>query len=99
MNKSHELPYANHKVIQPITQALETYFYWPHMRQDSKDYVSKCIACQKVKYARGKSLGLLQPFPIIDYLWQSITMDFVFGLPRSTQGNIGIWTIVDHFSK
>ena len=26
-------------------------------------------------------------------------MDFVFGLPRSIQGNNGIWTIVDRFSK
>ena len=26
-------------------------------------------------------------------------MDFVFGLPRSSQGNTGIWTIVDCFSK
>ena len=26
-------------------------------------------------------------------------MDFIFGLPKSMQGNMGIWTIVDHFSK
>ena len=26
-------------------------------------------------------------------------MDFVFGLPKSFQGNNGIWTIVDRFSK
>ena len=26
-------------------------------------------------------------------------MDFIFGLPKSIQGNIGIWTIVDRFSK
>ena len=26
-------------------------------------------------------------------------MDFIFGLPKSIQGNTGIWTIVDCFSK
>ena len=26
-------------------------------------------------------------------------MDFVFGLPKSFQGNNGIWTIVDRFKK
>ena len=26
-------------------------------------------------------------------------MDFIFGLPKSIQGNTGIWTIVDRFSK
>ena len=69
------------------------------MRQDIEDYVSKCIVCQKVKYERGKAPGLLQPLPIPDLHWQSISMDFVFGLPKFTQGNNGIWTIVDRFSK
>ena len=31
--------------------------------------------------------------------WESIAMDFVFNLPRSKNGNDGIWTIIDHFSK
>ena len=99
MSESHEPPYAGHRGIQPTTQAIELYFYWPHMRQDIEDYVSKCIVCQKVKYERGKASGLLQPLPIPDSPWQSISMDFVFGLPKSTQGNNGIWTIIDRFSK
>ena len=97
MSESHEPPYAGHRGIQPTMQAIKTYFYCPHMRQDIEDYVSKCIVCQKVKYSRGKSTGLLQPLPISD--WQSITMNFVFGLPQSYQGNNGIWTRVDTFTK
>ncbi|MCO5589327.1 hypothetical protein L7F22_043293 [Adiantum nelumboides] len=31
--------------------------------------------------------------------WESISMDFIFGLPKSIHGNMGIWTIVDSFSK
>ena len=99
MSESHEPPYAGHRGIQPTTQAIKLYFYWPHMQQDIEDYVSKCIVCQKVKYERGKALGLLQPLPIANLTWQSISMDFVFGLPKCTQGNNGIWTIVDRFSK
>ena len=49
MSKSHEPPYAGHRGIQPTTQALETYFYWPQMRQDIEDYVFTCIVCQKVE--------------------------------------------------
>ena len=33
------------------------------------------------------------------HLWQSIAMYFFFGLPRSIQGNNGIWTILSCFSK
>ncbi|MCO5563769.1 hypothetical protein L7F22_017416 [Adiantum nelumboides] len=43
--------------------------------------------------------GLLQPLPIPDSPWESISMDFIFGLPKSIHGNTGIWTIVDKFSK
>ncbi|MCO5564104.1 hypothetical protein L7F22_017760 [Adiantum nelumboides] len=97
--ESHEPPYAGHRSAQPTIQAMELYFYWPTMRQDVSDYISKCLTCQKVKYDRHKAFGLLQPLPIPERPWESITMDFVFGLPKSSQGNNGIWTIVDRFSK
>ena len=97
--ESHSPPYAGHRGIQATTKAIETYFYWPHMRKDVHEYVSECIICQKVKFDRGKAPGLLQPLPIPDGPWQSISMDFIFGLPKSKQGNTGIWTIVDRFSK
>ena len=69
------------------------------MKAHIQDYVAKCIVCQKTKYDRGKQHGLLQPLPIPDSPWESISMDFIFGLPKSMQGNTGIWTIVDRFSK
>ena len=99
MYESHVLPYVGHCGIHTTTQAIETYFYWPSMQKDIQDYVSKCLICQKVKYDRGKTPGLLQPLPIPNAPWESISMDFIFGLPKSIHGNTGIWTIVDRFSK
>ncbi|MCO5613511.1 hypothetical protein L7F22_067788 [Adiantum nelumboides] len=70
------------------------------MKRDILDYVSKCVVCQQTKFVdRGKQPGLLQPLPIPDSPWESISMDFIFGLPKSIHGNTGIWTIVDKFSK
>ncbi|MCO5568036.1 hypothetical protein L7F22_021732 [Adiantum nelumboides] len=69
------------------------------MKRDILDYVSKCVVCQKTKFDRGKQPGLLQPLPIPDSPWESISMDFIFGLPKSIHGNTGIGTIVDRFSK
>ena len=57
------------------------------------------MICQKMKYDRTKPYGLLQPLPIPKAPWESIAMDFIFGLPRSQQSNNGIWMIVDRFSK
>ena len=50
---------------------------------------------KRLNMIRGKNLGLLQPHPTLDAPWQSNSMDFIFGFPKSIQGNIGIWTIVD----
>ncbi|MCO5579340.1 hypothetical protein L7F22_033196 [Adiantum nelumboides] len=99
MYESHAPPYAGHRGIQSTLKAIETYFYWPTMKRDIPDYVSKCVVCQKTKFDRGKQSGLLQPLPIPDSPWESISMDFIFGLPKSIHGNTGIWTIVDRFSK
>ncbi|MCO5575130.1 hypothetical protein L7F22_028927 [Adiantum nelumboides] len=99
MFESHAPPYVGHRGIQTTMRAIETYFYWPTMKRDIQDYVSKCVVCQKTKYDRGKQPGFLQPLPILDSPWESISMDFIIGLPKSIQGNIGIWTIVNRFSK
>ena len=99
MYESHAPPYAGHRGIQATSNAIETYFYWPSMKKDIQDYVSQCLVCQQVKYDRGKAPGLLQPLPIPNAPWESIAMDFIFGLPKSIHGNTGIWTIVDRFSK
>ena len=59
----------------------------------------ECLTCQKVKYDRHKTLGLLVPLPVPEAPWESIAMDFVFELPRSRTGNDGIWNVIDRFSK
>ena len=99
MYESHVPPYAGHCGIQATTQAVETYFYWPNMRKDIHTYVEQFMVCQKVKYDRGKAPGLLQPLPIPNTPWESISMDFIYGFPKSIQENTRIWTIVDRFSK
>ncbi|MCO5579963.1 hypothetical protein L7F22_033830 [Adiantum nelumboides] len=90
MYESHAPPYAGHRGIQSTLKAIETYFYWPTMKRDILDYASKCVVCQKTKFDRGKQPGLLQPLPIPDSPWKRISMDFIFGLPKSIHGNTEI---------
>ena len=97
--ESHAPPYSGHRGIEATVRTLETFFYWPRLRRDVDSYVRDCIICQRMKYDRQKLPGLLQPLPIPDRPWESISMDFVFDLPRTRSGNDGIWTIVDRFSK
>ena len=97
--ESHAPPFAGHRGIDATLKAVETFFYWPTLRRDVDAFVRACIVCQKVKFDRQKAPGLLQPLPIPNRPWESIAMDFIFGLPRTQTGNDGIWTIICRFSK
>ena len=42
---------------------------------------------------------LLQLLDIPEWKWDSISMDFIDGLPRSRRGNTRIWVIIDRLTK
>ncbi|GJY69379.1 putative reverse transcriptase domain-containing protein, partial [Tanacetum coccineum] len=71
----------------------------PNMKADIATYVSKCLTCTKVKAGHQKPLGLLQQPKIPEWKWEKITLDFVFGLPRTPSGYDMIWIIVDRLTK
>ena len=42
---------------------------------------------------------MLQPIPITEWKWETITMDFITGLPRTKKHNDSIMVVVDKLSK
>jgi hypothetical protein len=43
--------------------------------------------------------GLLHPLKIPEWKWEEIGMDFIVGLPRTSNGYDSIWVIVDRLTK
>ncbi|KAL0313384.1 UNVERIFIED_CONTAM: Retrovirus-related Pol polyprotein from transposon.6 [Sesamum radiatum] len=54
---------------------------------------------EQVKAEHQRPAGLLQPLPIQEWKWESITMDFVTGFPTTTKGHNVIWVINDCLTK
>ena len=85
--ESHAPPYVGHRGIQTTMYAIETYFYWPLMKQDVQRFVEECMECQRVKFDRHKTPGLLQPLPIPNAPpWESILMDFILACQNQSMG-------------
>lgn len=61
-------------------------------------YVSTCDACLRTKPIRTGPTGHLEPLPIPERRWETISADFVTELPSSS-GYDSILVVVDHLSK
>ncbi|GJR47391.1 retrotransposon-related protein [Tanacetum coccineum] len=61
-------------------------------------FVKECVTCQRYTPDLAAYPGLLQPLPIPNRIWESISMDFIEGLPRS-QGKNVIFVVVDRLTK
>ncbi|KAA0040277.1 reverse transcriptase [Cucumis melo var. makuwa] len=60
---------------------------------------SRSLPGKWVKPVRQRPGGFLNPLPVPEWKWENITMDFLFGLPRTSIGHDGIWVIVDRLTK
>jgi hypothetical protein len=56
------------------------------------------LTCQQNKSELTHPAGLLQPLPIPEQKWESISMDFITGLPK-VQGKDCIYVVVDRLTK
>src|SRR5450759_4556769 len=72
--------------------------YWPEMKKDVLRHVQSCYSCQKNRPLYWAKGGLSKPLLVATGPWESISMDFIQGLPMS-HGFNAILTIVDRFSK
>ncbi|KAM1152397.1 hypothetical protein ACFX19_035618 [Malus domestica] len=99
LDEAHISAYAMHPGSTKMYHTIRHFYYWPGMKREIAEYVSRCAIYQQVKAERKKPFGLLQPLPIPQWKWEDITMDFVYKLPRTRNGYDGIWVVVDQLTK
>ena len=95
----HDNRYAGHYGIEKTQQAVGRLFWWPALTKDVTKYISGCVLCQRNKSRRHRPFGALQPLPIPEKPWHTITFDQIVKLPVTAKGNNSIWVFVDKLTK
>ncbi|GLI69983.1 hypothetical protein VaNZ11_014632, partial [Volvox africanus] len=95
----HEDPLAGHPGSKRLIDLVQRSFWWPRLAKDATNFVQTCSLCQRNKALSGKGHGLLQPLPVPDAPWESVSMDFVVALPKTEGGYDAVFVMVDRLTK
>ena len=96
---NHEIPSAGHSGRDIIFDLVQKHFWWSTICQDVAKHVASCVSCQVHKSFSRKVAGQLQPLPIPDYPWQSMSMDLITHLPCTVRGYTAIIALWDRLTK
>ncbi|KAL0379222.1 UNVERIFIED_CONTAM: Transposon Tf2-11 polyprotein [Sesamum radiatum] len=98
ISECHDTLWAGHQGEERTYALVQRAYYWPQMRDDVETYVRTCLICQQDKADHQKKAGLLQSLPIPTRSWESVSMDYISGLPKV--GDLGsIIVVVNRLSK
>lgn len=94
----HDSPLAGHLGAGKTIELVQREFSWPGLSREIRAYIRGCDSCQRVKVAHHAPYGKLTPLDIPSRPWQSVSMDFITGLPTS-HGHDAILVVVDRLTK
>ena len=63
------------------------------------EYISRCMKCQQLKVEHQHPAGLLHPFPVPEWKWEVVSMDFITRLPMTWRKHDSIMVVVDKLTK
>ena len=84
LGECHDSVLGGHLGIEKTLVLVQRGYYWPNMAEDVRQYVESCKLCQEYKSENKSAAGLLQPLPVPDKRWESISMDIVTGSTRDS---------------
>ncbi|GBG61692.1 hypothetical protein CBR_g23207 [Chara braunii] len=96
----HDQAAVGHTGFYKTLARVSRLYVWPKRKDFVKDYVVECPTCHEVNSANHLPYGLLQPLPIPEGRWQSISMDFIGPLrPPTPRGHDALLVVVNRFTK
>jgi hypothetical protein len=61
--------------------------------------LARCQDCQQVMAEHQHPTNLLQPLPVLEWKWETISLDFIIGLAKTQKQNDSIMVLIDKISK
>lgn len=98
LQEIHDRAEAGHFGIRKSLSRCGLRYYWPGWQSDVRNYVKKCLECQKYKVEQKKPYGKMY-FRKPKGPWILVTGDLIGPLPRSKKGNRYAVVFQDYFTK
>ena len=94
VQEKHNRGLVGHSGVDKTLGQLSHFYFWPKMKVDVRRYMNKCKVCQHAN-GRSQNARLYMPLPIPNRAWDSVSMYFFLGLPKTQRGNDSICIVVD----
>ena len=78
---------------------IRKYLFWTNMKKEVAEYLAHFLECQQVKVEHQNPVVLLQSLSIPEWKWETISMDFITGLPNNFRQRDSIMVVVDKLIK
>eukprot|EP00253_Pinus_taeda_P019835 PITA_19835 len=98
IQEKHSGGLAGHFGIDKTVARVRHFYFWLKLQRDVQRYVSRCKVCQLAK-GHSQNTGLYLPLPVPSRPWDSVSLDFVLGFPKTQRGFDSVMVVVDRFSK
>jgi hypothetical protein len=91
-------PIGGHSGIPITCSRVKKLFAWNGLKSFVRNYVHGCQVYLQAKSDQAAYPGKLQPLLVPTEAWDTITMDFIDGLPHCSNANC-ILVVVDKFTR
>ncbi|GJZ02811.1 putative reverse transcriptase domain-containing protein [Tanacetum coccineum] len=98
MDEAHTSRYSVHPGADKMYYDLRDLYWWPGMKRDIVEYVSRCLTCSKIKRTQKPQDFFSQP-EIPAWKLGKDNVDFVTKLPKMCSGMIRFGFVVDRLTK
>ena len=96
--EAHYSRFTGHFGVEKTVAILQKYFYWLNLQKDVEKHIRSCTACAIAKLTIKKQ-GLYTSLPTPSQPWESISIDYMSGLPSTKYANDCVFVVIDRFSN